>query len=108
MAGHAVRGISAPPEVVFSTATDPDRQASWLPAAWRTDPAGTGGDDFAVRLLPPDEGGWSGVLQVRAGDAGGSSVELRVDGSGDGTGPGEPAQILDRLEREVVDNFNAG
>ena len=37
MAAHAERGMSAPPEVVFNTAIDPDRAAAWLPEPLRQD-----------------------------------------------------------------------
>ena len=101
MARHAVRGISAPPEVVFSTATDPDRRAAWLPAELVVEPGG--GGDLRARLI--DAGAAAGELSVRPGDSGGSSVELRFDGD---AGADSPDDILRALEREVADNFNAG
>ncbi|HEX8629649.1 MAG TPA: hypothetical protein VF755_15895 [Catenuloplanes sp.] len=106
--GHATRGMSAPPEVVVNTATDPDRQTAWLPGPWRTATEQAGEDDFTVRLTGADDGAGSGVLQVRAGASGGSSVELRLDDDAAGAELGPPQQILDNLEREVVDNFNYG
>ncbi len=33
----AERGISAPPEVVFNTAIDPNRMSAWLPEPLRAD-----------------------------------------------------------------------
>lgn len=106
MAPHAVLGMSAPPEVVVNTATDPDRRGAWLPGDWHAEAQPDGDDDFSVRLTAPGEQGGTGLLRVRAGDSGGSSVELRVDDPP--AGLGAPQQILHNLEREVVDNFNAG
>jgi hypothetical protein len=99
---QAVRGISAPPEVVFDTATDPDRHGAWVPSdLWvdRSDP-----DRLEVRLTAAS-GGQAGTLRVRPGDSGGSSVELRFE---DGSAGGSPDDILRALDREVADNFNAG
>jgi hypothetical protein len=93
--------MSAPPEVVFNTAIDPARRSAWLPRGTGTDGAGAHGDVLEVRLVGSGSR-TSGVLQVRPGDAGGSSVELRVTG-----GP-SPEEVLWDLEREVTDNFNAG
>ena len=42
MAARAVRGMSAPPEVVFNTATDPARASAWLPEPLRGDGARRG------------------------------------------------------------------
>ncbi|WP_203941155.1 hypothetical protein [Spirilliplanes yamanashiensis] len=86
--------MSAPPEVVFSTATDPDRTAAWLPGGVDTAPEP---GNLTVRLT----GAADGLLSVRPGDAGGSSVELEVGGP-------DPDDLLRALAREVEDNFNAG
>ncbi len=97
MTRHAVRGISAPPEVVFNTVTDPDRRGAWLPGGLAVE----GSADTLEARLTGDAGG---VLQVHAGDSGGSSVELRLDSDG----AASPEDILRAHEREVTDNFNAG
>jgi len=86
--------MSAPPEVVFSTATDPDRNSAWLPGGVDMAPEP---DSLTVRLT----GAADGLLSVRPGDAGGSSVELEVGGP-------DPDDLLRALAREVEDNFNAG
>ncbi len=89
--------MSAPPEVVFSTATDPDRRSAWLPGGLGVEPADP--EALEARLT----GDADGTLSVRPGDAGGSSVELSVGGRAP-----EPDDLLRALEREVSDNFNAG
>lgn len=99
---HAACGMSAPPEVVFSTATDPERRDGWLPHELRLGPTETGSDTFAVQLASGSSS--AGVLQVRPGDAGGALVELSVSADGGA----EPEEILGNLERMVTDNFNAG
>jgi hypothetical protein len=99
MTRNAVRGISAPPEVVYNTVIDPTRRAAWLPRG--IDTTCTAGDVFEVRLSC-DGAGPAGVLYVRPGDAGGSSVELSIT-----RGP-SPEEILWDLEREVAENLNAG
>ena len=106
MSRQASCGMSAPPEVVFSTATDPDRRDGWLPHELRLGTTETGPDTYQVRLSTgPDAGSDSaGVLQVRPGDAGGALVELSVSADGGAT----PEEILGNLERMVTDNFNAG
>lgn len=109
MPAQAVRGMSAPPEVVYNTATDPDRSAAWLPESWRAAGSHAGDEEFEVRLSADAGADRVGLLQVRAGAAGGSSVELTLDAQAgaDGRTTG-PEQLLDSLEREVVDNFNYG
>ena len=102
MSRHATCGISAPPEVVFSTATDPDRRDGWLPRELRLGPVQNGPDAFQVELSAGSS--QAGVLQVRPGDAGGALVELSVSAD-DGA---EPEEILGNLERMVTDNLNAG
>jgi uncharacterized protein YndB with AHSA1/START domain len=88
--------MSAPPEVVFSTATDPARRSAWLPGGAELD---LDAEKLQARLT----GGTDGLLAVREGDAGGSSVELTV-----GERSPEPEAVLRALERAVADNFNAG
>jgi hypothetical protein len=105
MSRQASCGMSAPPEVVFSTATDPDRRDGWLPRELRLGPIDTGPDTYEVRLSAgPGGSDPAGVLQVRPGDAGGAMVELSVSADGGAA----PEEILGNLERMVTDNFNAG
>jgi hypothetical protein len=101
MTRQASRGISAPPEVVFSTATDPDRRGAWLPAGLELGPVEQGADTLQVRLVADSAD--AGVLRVQQGASGGSSVDLSVPDTGDA-----PEDILQDLDREVSDNFNAG
>ena len=101
MSPQATRGISAPPEVVFSTATDPERRAAWLPSELEMGPGEQQGEAFEVRLSAGAAD--AGVLRVQPGDSGGSSVDISVPDGG-----AAPEQILDDLDREVSDNFNAG
>ena len=110
MTGHAERGMSVPPEVVFNTATDPAR-AGWLPEPLRQGQR----PELTVETLCArwDTGAgattWMAQLQVRAIDAGGARVrlELAVD-------PPEPHldeladKSLDSLARAVTDNLTAG
>ena len=48
MTRRATLGMSAPPEVVFSTATDPDRQGAWLPSGFDLGPASASSAAFEV------------------------------------------------------------
>jgi hypothetical protein len=93
--------MSAPPEVVFNTAVDPARRNAWLPYGTATDAARPQGEVLEVRLVG-DGCRTTGVLHVRPGDAGGSSVELEVTG-----GPAAEEVLWD-LAREVADNLNPG
>ncbi|PTA45884.1 SRPBCC family protein [Micromonospora sp. RP3T] len=105
MASHAERGMSAPPEVVFSTATDPDRSAAWLPEELR----GSGAcrvevldaDDMRARWSSAD---WSAEIDVEPADAGGARVRLNLAGPDHGLAD----EILANLDREVGDNLTAG
>jgi len=99
---QAERGISAPPEVVFNTAIDPDRRNAWLPGGVRVEAGEVGEETFEARLSA-DGDGPSGRLRVEAGASGGSSVSLQVEG-----GSATPDEILTNLAREVTDNFNSG
>jgi hypothetical protein len=101
MSVHATRGMSAPPEVVVDAATDPARRGGWLPAHLRVDPVQSAEGGYQVRLST--ENGAAGLLQVRPGASGGSSVDLRVEDAGT-----SPEEILTDLDRTVADNFNAG
>jgi hypothetical protein len=101
MSAHASRGMSAPPEVVADTATDPARRGGWLPAHLRVDPVQPSEGGYRIRLST--DGGVAGVLHVRPGDSGGSSVDLEVDDP-----DSVPEELLGDLDRAVADNLNAG
>ena len=105
MDSHAERGMSAPPEVVFNTATDPDRSAAWLPEELR----GAGAcrvevldaDDMRARWSSAD---WSAEIDVEPADAGGARVRLDLAGPDHSLAD----EILANLDREVGDNLTAG
>ncbi|SBT46470.1 SRPBCC family protein [Micromonospora auratinigra] len=108
MATHAERGMSAPPEVVFNTATDPDRAAAWLPESLRRE--GTqqrvevvDADDMRARWTS-DGDGWAADIDVEPADAGGARVTLDLSGPDHGLAD----EILANLAREVADNLTAG
>ncbi|WP_444948669.1 hypothetical protein [Micromonospora ureilytica] len=110
MAARAVRGMSAPPEVVFSTATDPARASAWLPEPLRGDgspAAEISGEELRARWADGDD--WSAEIRVEPADSGGARIQLDLaDGSG-GSGPDQLAdEALANLVREVADNLQAG
>jgi hypothetical protein len=117
----AERGISAPPEVVFDTATDPTRADAWLPDPLWTVPGGASfevvGDPAEPEVMRAEwhandtgmAGEWSAVLCVRPLPVGGATVRLDLDGAG--TSPGEARlaqESLAALDRAVADNLSAG
>ncbi|MFF5181469.1 hypothetical protein ACFY2Q_25855 [Micromonospora sp. NPDC000316] len=109
MAARAVRGMSAPPEVVFNTATDPSRASAWLPEPLRGDgspAAEIDGEELRARWGDAD---WSAEIRVYPADSGGARIQLDLtDGSG-GSGPDQLAdEALTNLVREVADNLQAG
>jgi hypothetical protein len=93
--------MSAPPEVVVDAATDPARRGGWLPAHLQLEPVQSADGGYQVGLST--ESGAAGVLQVRPGASGGSSVDLQVEDADT-----SPEDILTDLGRTVEDNFNAG
>ncbi|MGC5020548.1 hypothetical protein [Micromonospora sp. DT47] len=108
MGTRAERGMSAPPEVVFNTATDPDRASAWLPEPLRRD----GGErpqasaaQLRARWSSDSAPGWSAEIQVEPMDAGGSRVRLDLSGA---DADGLADETLANLEREVDDNLTAG
>lgn len=111
MTARAERGMSAPPEVVFSTATDPDRAAAWLPEPLRRD-GGSRPDVSAERLLArwrsDSAPGWWAEIQVEPADAGGARVRLDLVGASGQPEPGLADETLASLAREVADNLTAG
>lgn len=114
LSAHAERGISAPPEVVYNTATDPHR-ADWLPAALRHDGARTdgSGEELSAEWRSDATPDWSARLRVEAADAGGTRVRLDVTADAEQeNGDQELADVadgsLDELSRLVADNLTAG
>jgi hypothetical protein len=108
MVARVERGMSAPPEIVFNTATDPSRFGAWLPAPLCSDGTDMVAGDLYARWRP-ESNGWKAELQVRALDAGGASVRLELAGDL----PDEQlADIADgslaKLARHVADNLTAG
>ncbi|MFD1321918.1 hypothetical protein [Micromonospora sonneratiae] len=104
--------MSAPPEVVFNTATDPAR-SSWLPEPLRRKANGRSPslaeEALWARWDCGEESGWMAQLQVRPIEAGGARVRLELVAD-------PPEDRLDdlandslaSLARAVVDNLNAG
>ncbi|TDC76254.1 hypothetical protein E1193_24165 [Micromonospora sp. KC606] len=109
MPARAERGMSAPPEVVFSTATDPNRASAWLPEPLRSDGGGlpqtSSTEQLRARWSNDSAPGWSAEIQVEPADAGGSRV--RLDLTGDGP-DGLADEALANLAGEVADNLTAG
>ncbi|MEU5946371.1 hypothetical protein ABZ793_12505 [Micromonospora sp. NPDC047465] len=104
---HAERGMSAPPEVVFNTATDPDRASAWLPDALRGD--GSPAEEISVEELRARwsaAGDWRAEIRVDPAQAGGARTRLDLTGGPDADRMAEEA--LDSLAREVADNLQAG
>ncbi|MGN9777901.1 hypothetical protein ACTMS0_19375 [Micromonospora sp. H33] len=101
------RGMSAPPEVVFNTATDPDRASAWLPEPLRAD--GTLAEHVSEEELSARwraAGDWTAELRVDPADAGGARTRLDLTGGDDADRLADEA--LASLAREVADNLQAG
>ena len=110
MRQHAERGMSAPPEVVFNTATDPDRASAWLPHPLRADGGSRPEVDVGqlrARWANGSAPGWSAALEVEPVDSGGAWVRLDLAG-GPADDSGLADEILTSLAREVADNLTAG
>lgn len=111
--GYAQRTMSAPPEVVFNTATDPERMVAWLPVPLhQVGPVATGSPDggrLRARWEAAAGGGWSAVLRVDEVAAGGATARLEIDGD---LPPdqltGIATQALTCLASEVADNLTPG
>lgn len=110
MVVRAERGMSAPPEVVFNTATDPSRFATWLPPDLRPDghrPVMVADDLRAC--WTPDSNEWSAELQVGQLAAGGAVARLELAADLPDDRLAEIAEeSLTRLARHVADNLTAG
>lgn len=103
----AERGVSAPPEVVFNTAIDPDRTSAWLPEPLRAD--GTPATDISPTELAARwraGGDWTAEIQIDPADAGGARIRLDLTG---GDAPDSLVdEALDNLAQAVADNLQAG
>ncbi|WBB79538.1 hypothetical protein O7606_25875 [Micromonospora sp. WMMD882] len=113
MAAYGERGMSAPPEVVFNTATDPDRASAWLPEPLLADGAQRPellSDGLRARWRGPDPPGLTAEIRVEPADAGGARV--RLDLAGDDADRSSDDTLADRilanLAREVAENLTAG
>jgi hypothetical protein len=105
---YAERGVSAPPEVVFNTATDPDRLSTWLPEpVLAGDPSPHGEPDRMRARWDARNTDWWAALQVDPADAGGCRIRLDLDGGGENAGR-LAEEALENLAREVADNLQAG
>lgn len=104
--------MSAPPEVVFNTATDPSRFAGWLPEPLRDSARcapSTAPELLRARWEVGAQPAWSAELWVEPTGAGGSIVCLCLTAQ-------EPDQRLTEiadasltgLARQVADNLTAG
>jgi len=106
----AERGVSAPPEVAFNTATDPDRLPAWLPSQLgMAVPDQVELPTFRASWTARHDRAWTAQLQVYAGDAGGAMIHLEVEADL----PHEQlariaAESLTSLVRTVADNLTAG
>ncbi|TDC34964.1 hypothetical protein E1211_16625 [Micromonospora sp. 15K316] len=109
---HAERGMSAPPEVVFNTATDPDRAAAWLPPFLRTDSTPTPeirGEELCARWRTSSPGELTAEIRVDPEDSGGARIRFDLSGGSGGQDADRlAAEALDSLAREVADNLQAG
>ena len=108
---YAERGMDAPPEVVFNTATDPAR-AAWLPAPLRRDSVRTpnlASAELHAQWSTGSAPAWSARLQVRAVDSGGATARLDLEAD---TAEHRLSEIADEslanLAREVDDNLTPG
>jgi hypothetical protein len=101
------RGLSAEPEVVFNTATDPARVAAWLPEPLHHRPVATAPGLFASWR---DDDGWRADLVIEDIPSGGALavLEMTADGLDERALTAVVEHALTELDREVEDNFNGG
>ncbi|HEX5542809.1 MAG TPA: hypothetical protein VFX60_14805 [Micromonospora sp.] len=101
--------MSAPPEVVFNTATDPARYSGWLPAPLRRQDRPKMIPSSLTVSWSPDPQGWAAELAVRQGAAGGALVRLELAADLPDEQLNEIAEeSLAKLARHVADNLTAG
>jgi hypothetical protein len=104
--------MSAVPEVVFNTATDPDRVGAWLPAPLREGAArrpDLATDAMLARWNSRTAPAWSARLEVRPIAAGGATVRLDLEADPLEQRLTEIAdESLANLARAVDDNFTTG
>ena len=103
--------MSAPPEVVFNTATDPDRLAVWLPTPLRLNCNRPAVETAALhaRWRTSSAERWSAALQVHPVAAGGAIVRLELEAELPQDRLAEIAdESLANLARHVADNLTAG
>ncbi|MCO1599109.1 hypothetical protein M8C17_28535 [Micromonospora sp. RHAY321] len=111
MPARAVRGMSAPPEVVFNTATDPARASAWLPEPLRGDgspAAEISGEELRARWGDGHDADWSAEIRVEPADSGGARIQLDLAGGSDEDPDQLADEALSNLAREVADNLQAG
>ncbi|HEX5594905.1 MAG TPA: hypothetical protein VFX61_02630 [Micromonosporaceae bacterium] len=109
MAACAERGMSAPPEVVYNTATDPTRDNGWLPTPLRRENRPKMVPSTLCVYWSPDPQGWSAQLSVRQGAVGGALVRLELTADLPEDRLAEIAEeSLVKLARHVSDNLTAG
>lgn len=105
---RAERDMSAPPEVVFNTATDPTRMSAWLPAELSRERPHIDVDRLRARYDGSCQP-CSGTLRVRSTPVGGALVEFELVADSRQPSLTETAErSLARLAREVADNLTAG
>ncbi|MDG4767371.1 hypothetical protein O7632_25245 [Solwaraspora sp. WMMD406] len=105
----AERGVSAPPEVAFGTATDPDRRTAWMPAPLHQARREQVSADRLQARWRATGTSWAATVQVYAVQAGGAMMRLELDAD-------LPHEELTRIADEaltglvdaVTDNLNAG
>lgn len=106
---RAERDMSAPPEVVFNTATDPTRMSAWLPAELSRERPHVDADRLRARYGDGSRQPRFGTLHVRSTPVGGALVEFELVADSRQPRLAETAErSLARLAREVADNLTAG
>ncbi|WP_239091061.1 hypothetical protein [Asanoa iriomotensis] len=100
------RGMSAEPEVVYNTATDPARSPGWLPERLHRVRAAMAPGLAATWR----DGVWLASLVVEDEPAGGAVAVLEVSAAG--VGDSQLGAVAERalfeLDREVADNLTPG
>ncbi len=126
MAFSYTYSLSAPPEVVFNSLTDPDRTARWLPAGVSLEMRDAermvvqvGGHRLELQIHTDMQrmrmtGQLAGRSEVRGGvqvtqaPAGGCNLAVEWDGLDHSRAHRLVDDAVEQLRRDVSDNFNAG